>query len=279
LRRVLDIQREAKVPPEILAAALSNVATADVSLGEYVEAEALATEALGVAERAFGKDSPNVIPPLWTLEITAYHRGDLEQEQRLIERRLTVARAAFPPGHPWVVSALGESGFVLMRSGQAKEGEARMREALNLLDQAGNAGEEMQMIQRRLWSALRAHGDGKAAQVAIEAAWKSCAAHPGERHKLCLTVRANRAQALAESGQGELALDEAEAAAQALKAQLGDSSDELAQALEARASALLALRRRDDALAVQRDAAAMFETVHGAQHSATRQAREALARM
>jgi len=279
LKRVLDIQREAKVPPEILVAALSNVASADVSLGEYVEAESLATQALGIAEGAFGKDSPNVIPPLWTLEVTAYQRGDLEQEQRLIERRLAVARAAFPPQHPWVVSALGESGFALMRSGQAKEGEARMREALNLLEQAGNVGEEMQMIQRRLWSGLRSHGDGKAARVAIEAAWKSCAAHLGERHKLCLTVRANRAQSLAESGQGQIALDEAEAAAQALKAQLGESSDELAQALEARASALLALQRRDAALASQRDAAAMFEAVYGAQHSATRRAREALARM
>jgi serine/threonine protein kinase len=279
LKRVLDIHREAKVPPEILVAALSNVATADVSLGEYVEAEALASEALGVAERAFGKDSPNVIPPLWTLEITAYQRGDLEQEQRLIERRLAVARAAFPPRHPWVVSALGESGFVLMRTGQAKQGEARMREALNLLEQAGNAGDEMQMIQRRLWLGLRSQGDDQAAKVAIEAAWKSCAAQPRERHKLCLTVRANRAQSLAEAGQGQLALDEAEAAAQALKAQLGDSSDELAQALEARASALLALQRRDDALAVQREAAAMFEAVYGAQHSATRRAREALARM
>ncbi len=277
--RVLQIQREAKAPPNVLIAALSNVASSHLWLGEYTEAESLASEALGIAERAFGKDSPNVIPPLWTLEITAYHHGDLELEQRLVERHLAVARVAFPPQHPWVASALGESGFMLMRNGQVKEGEARMREALHLLEQAGNDGDEVQMIQRRLWSGLRRGGNANAAQVAIEAAWKSCSAPKHELNKLCLTVRANRAQSLAEAGQGELALGEAEAAAQALKQQLGERSDELAQALEARASALMALQRRDEALATQRDAVAMFEGVYGAQHVATLHAREALAQM
>jgi eukaryotic-like serine/threonine-protein kinase len=279
LRRVLDIQREAKVPPEVLIAALSNVATSQVSLGEYAEAEAMASESLAMAERTFGKQSANIIPPLWTLEITAYQRGDLEQEQRLVERRLAVARSVFPPSHPWVVSALGESGFVLMRNGDASEGEARMREALHLLELAGNGGQEAQMIQRRLWIGLRRNGDSKAALVAIEAAWKSCSEHGKQSSQMCLTARANRAQSLAEAGQGELALREADAAAQGLKRQLGESSDELAQALEARASALLALNRRDDARAAQQDAASMFEAVYGAQHSATRQAREALAKM
>src|SRR6185295_10938384 len=50
MRRVLDIQREAKVPPEALVAALSNVASAQVALGEYAEAETLAREALDLAE-------------------------------------------------------------------------------------------------------------------------------------------------------------------------------------------------------------------------------------
>jgi len=279
MRRVLDIQREAKVPPEALVAALSNVASAQVSLGEYVEAETLAIEALALAERSFGKDSANVIPPLWTLETTAYQRGDIDGEQRLVERRLAIARARFPAAHPWAVAALGESGYMLMRKGQAKEGEARLREALHLLEQAGNAGEEAQMIQRRLWQGLRRSGDRRAAQSAIEAAWKDCTSLKQRGHKMCLTVRANRAQSLAEAGQGEIALGEADAAALALKAQLGERSDELAQALEARASALLTLRRRDEALAAQRDAIAMFEGVYGAQHTATLQAREALARM
>jgi tetratricopeptide (TPR) repeat protein len=279
MRRVLDIQREAKVPPEALVAALSNVASAQVSVGEYKEAETLAIEALGLAERSFGKDSANVIPPLWTLETTAYQRGDLEGEQRLVERRLGIARAKFPATHPWAVAALGESGFMLMRSGQTAQGEARMREALRLLEQAGNAGEAAQMIQRRLWLGLRQNGDRHAAQTAIEAAWKDCAALKQEGHKMCLTVRANRAQSLAEAGQGEIALGEADAAAQALKAQLGERSDELAQALEARASALLALHRRDDALASQRDAATMFAAVYSPEHVAAQRARAALDRM
>ncbi|MEP6483666.1 MAG: tetratricopeptide repeat protein, partial [Rudaea sp.] len=279
LRRVLDIQRKAKAPPEVLVAALSNVATSQVTLGEYDDAETLANEALSLAEHTFGNDSPNIIPPLWTLEITAYRHGDLEKERQLVERRLAVARAAFPPRHPWVASALGESGYMAMRSGQVQEGEARMREALQLLEQAGNVGDEMEMIQRRLWIGLRSHGNSTAAHVAIEAAWKSCNAQHRAQHKLCLTVRANRAQSLAETGQAELALIEAEAAAQELKEQLGERSDELAQALEARATALLALQRRDDARAAQQDAVSMFEAVYGAQHSATRQAREALAKM
>jgi serine/threonine-protein kinase len=279
MRRVLEIQRKAKAPPDRLAGALSNVATSQVSLGNFAEAESLANEALGIAERAFGKDSANLIPPLWTLEATAYQRGDLEQEQRLVERRLAVARAALPPRHPWLAGALGESGFILMRNGQVKEGEARMREALQLLEQGGNKGDGVQVIHRRLWMGLRQNGNAKAAYEAIDAAWESCTMQQHQQFKLCLTVRANRAQSLAEAGQGKLALGEADAAAQSLKEQLGDSSDELAQALEARASALVALRRRDEALAVQREAVAMLEAVYGAQHIAPLRAREALAKM
>lgn len=197
----------------------------------------------------------------------------------MVERRLAVARAAFPPQHPWIASALGESGFLLMRGGQAKEGEARMREALQLLAKAGNQSRQVQMIQRRLWIGLRQHGDPDAARMAIEAAWEGCAGQRDVQHKACLTVRANRAQSLAEAGKGELALSEADAAAQALKQQVGERSDELAQALEARASALLALGRRDAALAAQRDAAAMYEAVHSAEHPTTLRARTALARM
>ncbi len=279
LDQVLDIQREIKAPPVALVAALSNVAVLQTSLGNFSEAALRANEALVIAERAFGKDSPNIIPPLWSLELVAYHDGDLEQEQRLVERRLTVARAAFPPQHPWVASALGESGYLLMRNGQFKQGEARMREALQLLQQTGNDGEDVQMIQRRLWAGLRLQGDRNAAMTVAEAAWKGCNAQSLQSHKICLTLRANRAQSLAEAGQGELALSEADAAAQALKQHLGEASDELAQALEARASALLALKRRDEALASQREAADMLEAVNGAQHVSTLDARKTLAQM
>ncbi len=278
-RRALEIQREANVAPDLMIPALSNLASTEVSLGNYAEAESLANEALGIAERVFGKDSANVIPPLWTLETVADQRGDLELERRLVERRLAVARSALSPDHPWLAITLGKSGFVLMRLGQAKEGEARMRDALHLLEQAGNHGEDWQMVQRRLWVGLRENGDPRAARVAIEAAWKSCVEQRSQQFKLCLSVRVSRAQSLAEVGQGELALSEAEAAAQELKEQLGVRSEELAQALEARASALLGLDRRDEALAAQREAADMFEAVNGVQHDTSLRARKTLALM
>ena len=279
LRRVLDIQRTTHAPPEGIAAALSNVATSQVALGNFTEAETLANEALGIAERAFGKESANILPPLWTLDVAAYHRGDLQLEQQLVERRLAVARVALSPQHPWLASALGDSGYILMRNGQVKDGEARMREALKLFEQAGNNGESVQILRHRLWSGLRQHGDAKSAQVVIESAWKSCNEQALQHYKICLIVRANRAQSLAETGHEELALGEAEAAAQGLKQQLGESSDGLAQALEARATALLALGRRDEALAAQRNAGDMLDSLNGSQHPTTLRAREALAQM
>ncbi|MGA9333703.1 MAG: tetratricopeptide repeat protein, partial [Rudaea sp.] len=279
LQRVLEIEREANAPPDKLIGALTNVATSQTSLGNFDEAEAKASEALKLSEREFGKQSANVIPSLGTLERTAYHRGDFKQQQQLIERELAIARVAFPPGHPWVTTALGASGFSLMLNGKAKEGEARMREALHLLEQAGNEGLDAQMIQHRLWVGLRRNGDAKAAQAVIEAAWKNCRAQGYQQQKLCLTVRASRAQSLAEAGQGELALIEAEAAQRGLKKVLGERSEELAQALEARASALLALQRHDAAIAAQREAVDMFEAVNGAQHFTTLRARKTLAQM
>ncbi len=279
LQRVLEIERAANATPTRLVAALTNVANSQVSLGNFDEAEARASEALGISERAFGKESANVIPSLWTLERAAYHRGDFKQQQQLVERELAIARAAFPPGHPWVTTALGASGFSLMLNGKAKEGEARLREALRLLERAGDNGLDVQMIQQRLWVGLRRNGDAKAALVVIEAAWKNCSAQGYRQHKSCLVVRASRAQSLAEAGQGERALIEAEAAEQGLKKVLGERSEELAQALEARASALSALQRHDAAIAAQREAADMFEAVNGAQHFTTLRARKTLAQM
>lgn len=278
-RRALQIQRETNASPETLFPSVTNLASSLVSLGSFVEAESLANEALEIAESVFGKESANVIPPLWTLETVADQKGDLELESRLVERRLAVARAALRPGHPWLLAALGKSGFMMMRMGQSKDGEQRMRDALRLLEEAGNLGEDWQSIQLNLWIGLRQQGDASAARVAIEAAWKSCFEQRLQQHKLCLIVRVNRAQSLAEAGQGEMALSEADAAANGLMQQLGERSDELAQALQARASALLALQRRNEALAVQSEAADMLEGVNGAQHVTTLNARERLTQM
>ncbi|MEO7012973.1 MAG: serine/threonine-protein kinase [Dokdonella sp.] len=276
MRDVLQIQRDLNARPDILVAAMGNVATSESSLGNFAEAQSLANEALALAESTFGKDSPNVIPPLWTLIVIAAHSGDLEQEQALAERQLKVVRAALPAEHPWLANALGDLGFALMRNGRATEGEAHMREGLRVFEQSGNTGVSMQRIEQRLWSELREQGDILAARKAIEAAWKVCAQG---KNQLCMTVRANRAQSLAEAGQGELALSEADAAAQGLKQQLGERSDALAQALQARASALLALKRRDEALAAQREASDMLEAVNGPQHLTTLRARKAMAQM
>lgn len=278
-RRALQIQRETNAAPETLFPSVTNLASSLVRIGNFAEAESLANEALAIAELAYGKESANVIPPLWTLEAVADQKGDPELENRLVERRLAVARAALPPGHPWLLAALGKSGFMMMRMGQSRDGEQRMRGALHLLEQAGNLGEDWQGIQRNLWIGLRRQGDANAARVAIEAAWKSCDVQRLQQHKLCLIVRASRAQSLADAGQGEMALSEADTAAQGLKQQLGERSDELAQALQARASALLTLERRDEALAAQREAADMLEGVNGAQHATTLGAREKLAQM
>ena len=279
LQRVLEIERAANAPPNRMVAALTNVANSQISLGNFDEAESKANEALSLSEHTFGKESANLIPSLWTLERTAYHRGNFEQQLRLVERELAIARVALPPGHPWITVALGASGFALMLNGKANEGEVRMREALHLLEQAGNKGEDLQTIQRRLWIGLRQNGEAKAAQVVIETAWKNCSEQGFQQHKLCLVVRASRSRSLAEAGQGELALSEAEAAEQGLKIVLGERSEELAQAIEARASALLALQRHDAATAAQREAADMFEAVNGAQHFTTLRARKTLTQM
>ncbi len=280
LQEVLAIQRRVHASPDVLVSALSNVAASLVNEGKYGESETLAREALALAEQHFGTESPQVIPPIWTLEDVAYWRGDLAEQQRMVERRLAVARAAFPPGHPWVVTALGEAGFLQVRRGEVAAGEARMREAIAQFERDGNRGEEWQSVQRRLWISLQRRGEPAAALVEIDKAWQSCIEQGSAiDHKMCRTIRANRAQSLAETGQGQQALVEAEAAVAALSTQSGGRSDELGQALEARAAALSALQRSAEAIAAQREALAMYEAVYGAEHSATRQAREVLARL
>ena len=82
--------------------------------------------------------------------------------------------------------------------------------------------------------------------------------------------------ALARLSRGEEALPEAEAALAGLSKIAGRDIEERGQALEARAAALASLGRRDDAIASQLEAVAVYAKIQGDAHESTVHARKRL---
>jgi hypothetical protein len=132
---------------------------------------------------------------------------------------------------------------------------------------------------RRLGAVQRRRGNDAAALATLERALEICETANQAREQHCLVLRANRAHLLALSGNGTVALAEADAVADLLEPRAPAVASERAQAQQARAAALHALARKDEALAAQDAAIAILTRAFGNAHRETRDAVEARARL
>ena len=256
---------------------LTNLAMIAQADGRNADAERGFREVIGRVEASMGPQSPHLWPSLYSLIDFAYDRGDTAEELALARRALAVAQHNFPQDHPWVASALNELGWILAREGRMDEGEPRMREGIAMqqrLDSAGVIG-----ARRRLAVALADADRPDAAMVEFEQAWADCVARGLAANQICATLRANRAQMLAQRGDGHTALREAEAALAALAALDSVLPSERGQAGQARAFALATLGRHDDARAQQDQVVADYTAAFGPDHLETRGALAARQRL
>ena len=256
--------------------AMVNVSVVLVDLGRFAEAEPLLQQTIAGMEAAHGADSGGLIIALSTLEQVVEGRGDYAEQRRLGERRLALARKLFAGDHPWKSMTLADTGWYLARDGQVEEGEARMREAIAAYDRAGDIDATSLGARRRLALSQQRREDYAAARRTLDEAMVYCRDPEIAANQMCLTVRANRADVMAAQGEGATALAEADAAIEGLLKAVGAQSDEVAQALQARAAALAALDRDAEAIAAQREALAVLTQIHGAGHDSTRNAQRRL---
>jgi len=276
--RSLDISRANQANPLDLSVSITNVAMLDANLGHTAEAVAGLSEAMAIVERDQGPDSPRLLPNLSQLADLYYTQGKLELEEKATERALAIARKNFPTDHAWTASALTDLGFVKVERGDYDGGLALLRDSVAMLERMNSP--RVVVALRRLGVAQHRHGDTPAALVTFTHALDVCrkAGQAEEQH--CIVLRANRAQALALTGDGEQGLREAEAAHAALSKLANEGLySERGQALQARAAALATLKRKDEALAQQDEVVAMLTKAFGADHAETKGAIAARERM
>ena len=273
LERVLAIERAARKPGDVPIAALQNLATALIEANRTKEAEGHVRESMAAIEVRYGAQSTQMIPSLWSLELLLYREGRYEEERKAIGERLAIARATFPGDHPWIAAALAELGEAEARDGEPA-GEARVREGVEMFERLGRPD------ARALGSLARAQArDGRDAEALANAdrAIAACVDTGTTGNKICLGIRNLRAITLARMGKAEQALGEADAVLADVRKAFDIPIVELADAHTARATALAALGRRDEAVAAGRDAIAVNERIYGTGHPIVRRARAVLA--
>ncbi|MCX7555711.1 serine/threonine-protein kinase [Xanthomonadaceae bacterium JHOS43] len=270
--RALQLYRTHAPGDPRMIPALSNAALIALNAGEHDKAKALLDETVALIEREHGPDSPTLWSALTSLAELAYARGDTAEQRALTERALTLVRGNFGGNHPWIASSLGELGLILVNAGEPAQGEAMLREAIAMHEHFNSSNAIAPL--RYLSIAQGARDDRSGALDTLTRAYALCEQTGETASQLCLVVRANRALLLARSGQGELALHEADAAIQLLSSTPGIYS-ERAQAMEARAAALSELGRHAEALAEQEAAIDLLNSHYGPGHPETRRVQEA----
>jgi tetratricopeptide (TPR) repeat protein len=276
-RRALELYRSRGVEDAQLLAIMGNLAGALGAAGQFDEAKPLLREVLDATERQFGKQAATLVPPLRLLAINSYQRGSMDEELAHYERALAVARAAYPKDHPWVADTLAETGWCLSRAGKHAEGEQRLRDALSMYERLGNKGQLPAATWRQMGLSQERRNEGVVALASLDKGWNLCKGASFESGKPCLLVRATRARLLALNGQGDEAMQEADATLAAIAQRKRKGPDERAQALEARAAALQALGRLDEAAVTQREALQGYASMYGLKHEMSVRAQQALA--
>ncbi len=265
-RAVVIFRKHAPDDPQYLAAQ-TNLAMVAKSEGRNSEAETVFRDVLRQVEAKQGDKSPHLWPNLVALAGLAYVRGDHAEELALSRRALQVARHNYPGDHLWVAYSLSDVGWMLARGGDLAEGEGLMRESIAMNRRLGPV--QAVSAMRRLAVALRRAGRTEDSRQVFDSVWDLCQRNGMQAQQICVVIRANRAQMLAYAGEAETALAEADAAVAALQTLDGDLVSEKGQADQAKAAALAALGRTDEALALQDAVIASYTERFGQSHEET----------
>lgn len=238
----------------------------------YAEAEEHFRGALAIIEREASEDSTAQLMVISALSDALSARAQWAEVGALLKRAVTVAERAYPEAHSWKASAITDLGWHEVEHGDAAFGIAELKRALAMYAALGGGFESLSVL-RYLGMAHARAGDYAGARAYFDDALARCENDPGP---LCNVVRANRAAILPKLGEAPLALSEADLAIQGMAAHGWVETREHAQGLKARASALQALGRIDEARSDLAQTVAILTRRYGAEHPETATAQAAL---
>ncbi len=259
-----------------LVAALSNHSNILLSLGRHAEAEPFAREAVKEAERLWGPNAPRLSDVLNGLQMIVYRLGHYDEAAEIAQRRVRLVRELFGDRHPLTAAALSDLASIEQDMGQTDLAREHFDTAIDALYALDSEQLILALRQRALFR--RDQKDNAGALADFEAGLEQCRKHkPG--HVICQVLRANRAGHLARMGRGEEALREADIVIAELERDDQIHDNEYPQALEARAFALHALGRVDEAKTTQQRAIASYAALFGDDHEEAKRARRNLAKL
>src|ERR1700694_3122395 len=99
------------------------------SQGNYRQATIIMGQALGVAEKTFGPDHPDVATTLNNLALLYKAQGQYAQAEPLYKRSLAIREKALGPDHPDVAVSLENMALLYRKAGREKEAEALEKRA------------------------------------------------------------------------------------------------------------------------------------------------------
>jgi serine/threonine protein kinase/Flp pilus assembly protein TadD len=125
-----------------LPEALSALGIVRQDRGDLVEAEALMRRSLAAARRhrtgaEAGQDETDILA---NLALVLQERNQWDEAERIMRDILAHDRKVLPPDHPNLALDLNNLGILLVRRGRPTQSEPLLREAVAILEKAGNAG-------------------------------------------------------------------------------------------------------------------------------------------
>ncbi len=162
---------------------LNNLASLLLDRGAYPEAEELYRRGLGIRERAFGRDDPEVATSLRSLGALLHARGDFAAAEPLLREALEIRLKAFGGEHTQVASVLDLLGQVLHARGDSLAAEGLYQRALEIRRQRlGDDHPSVAASERNLALVLLAEGELATARILVTHAYASVleARSPGD---------------------------------------------------------------------------------------------------
>lgn len=119
--------------PAVEASVRNTIGAAYLTLGEYDRAEANLARALSLRESIYPETHLDVLESTYQMGSLRYQTGDYDEARLLLEHAIRGLRAAGKPARTLLSRALTQYGVLLIDLTRAREAEAALREALELV--------------------------------------------------------------------------------------------------------------------------------------------------
>ncbi|MDX2472342.1 MAG: CHAT domain-containing tetratricopeptide repeat protein [Candidatus Krumholzibacteria bacterium] len=215
-----------------LAAALQNMGSLTVLLGDYETSRTCFEQVLAIDEKQYGPLHQFVANDLTNLGAITFMAGDAEEAIRLFDRSIVTATTFSGADHPSVGLALANQAECLAALGRTDEARDAFARGIPLAEAGfGNQSLDIASMRDTYGSFLAALGEFDAARNELATAQAVRVAVLGESHAEVAVSRLNMADLFAREGQLDEALPLIERASLDLERAWGPENPKVAEAL------------------------------------------------